>query len=295
MKIKTFVTFSIFATVLALGACGQQQGGTAQEGATGAKSLQPHETVERSAKALKNNDLKTLLELTLPEEKYAEVKAQWEAKKQEPITDEDKQHYAEMMQMLTQDDAVDSIMTELEPQLDQMRAQMPMFVGMFQGITASAISQNEDMTNEQRQQAQKLVTAVAGWAQKTDLASPDLARDAVTIAVDTAKEVDLPNLEDVRALSFDEMLDKAGVVLAGVKDILTVYNLDVNGALDTVNAETVAQNGDSATVRTKFKFLDTEQVYESDYVMVNDRWIAKEAMEASVKHVADADAGETGE
>lgn len=294
MKIKHYLTLSLPALgVVLLAACGQETG-ESQNTTVEAEGLAPHETVEQSVAALKNNDLETLLKLTLPQDKYAEVRAQWEAKKREPIDEEEKQEYAQMMQTLTQDGAEDKIMAQLEPQLEQMRAQIPMFIGMFQGIAQSSITQSEDMSDQQKQQAQKAVTAVAAWAQKTDLASPELAREAVGIAVDTAKEVNLPTLEDVRALSFEQMLDKGGVVLAGIKDILAVYNLNVDETLDSVQAETVSRDGDTATVRTTFNFLDTEQVYEGEYVKVDDRWVAREAMETDIEKIAEEDTGASG-
>lgn len=291
MKIKKLFILSLSAAGLALAGCGQDGGTGAGPESPGA-SLGPHETVERSVQALRNDDLAALLRISLPEGKYTEVKAQWEARKNEPISEEERQEYAQMMEMLTRDDAVDTIMAQVEPQLEQARQQMPMFIGMFQGIAQSAITQNEDMTPEQRENAQEAVTAVAGWAQRTDLASPELAREAVTIAVDTANEIDLPTLDDVRALSFEEMLEKAGIMLAGFKKMLAVYDLDVNATLDSVRAETVAQDGDTAKVRTTFDFLGTEQVYEGEYVKVQERWYAREAMDANIEKIAQQEAGD---
>lgn len=289
MKIKHHLFATVAVGLLALNACGKN-GENGEAGSAGpaaaSKGLAPHETVMKSVQALRNNDLKSFLSVSLPADKYQEVQQQWEEKKQEPVTEEDKQEYANTMQQLTQDGAVDNIMAQLEPQLDQMRQQMPMFVGMFQGIAQSAITQSKDMTDEQKQQAQKAVTAMTAWAQRTDLASPDLARKAVSAAVDTARKLDLPTLDAVHQLSFDQMLDKGGVLLGGVKDVLAVYDLDVNHTLDSVNAETVSQDGEAAKVKTTFDFLGTQQEYVGDYVKVNGRWVAKEAMETHIQQVA---------
>lgn len=291
MTINKLLTLFLAGTMLAVSGCGPDTDTETRTTSADTHGLQPHETVEQSARALKNNDIRDLLQISLPEAKYAEINAQWEARKQEPITDEEREEYNQMMEMLTQDDAVDTIMTQVEPQLDQMREQMPMFIGMFQGIAQSAITQNEDMTVEQREQAQRAVTAVAAWAQRTDLASKEKAREAVSVAVDTAHEIDLPTLDDVRGLSFNGMLDKAGVMVAGIKNILAVYDLHVDDSLDSVRAETVEQDGESATVRTRFDFLDTELEHEGAYVKVGERWFAREAAEANIEQVAEGDEG----
>lgn len=284
MNRKLLLTLSSLATALLLTACGDQ-GDQAREpgkGVADAGTLAPHETVEHSVAALRNNDIKGFLKLTLPETKYADMQAQWAKKKQEPIDPEEKAEYEAMMERLTKDGAEEELMADLRPQLQEMRPQMPMFVGMFQGIAQSAIAQSEDMSDTQREQAQNALTAMAGWAQRTDLASPELAEKAVARACDTARELDLPTLEAVRALDFDQMLDKAGTLFAGLKDVLAVYDLNVDETLDSVEAETLNQDGDTATVRTRFQFLGTEQSVDGQLVEVAGRWVSKEAMQAEI-------------
>lgn len=282
MNRKLLLTLPALATALLLAACGQQEDQAAGVSPADAEDLAPHEAVEQSVAALRDNNIKAFLQLTLPKAKYEDMQAQWAKKKEEPIKPEEKQEYAATMERLTQDGAEEKLMADLRPQLEQMRPQMPMFVGMFQGIVQSAIAQSEDMSDTQREQAQSALTAMAGWAQRTDLASPDLAEQAVGITVETARELDLPTLEDVRALGFDEMLTKAGTLFSGLKQVLAVYDLNVNEALDSVEAETVTQDGDSATVRTTFQFLGTEQTVDSELIKVDGRWVSKEAMEAEI-------------
>lgn len=292
MNRKLPLNLSVLATVLLLAACGQQdeQGtGTAGSAAPEPEGLAPHETVEQSAAALRNNNIKGFLQLTLPDNKYADMRDQWAQKKQEPIKPEEKEEYEAMMERLTKDGAEEEIMAELEPQLDQMRQQMPMYVGMFQGIAQSAIAQSKDMTETQREQAQSALTAVAGWAQRTDLASPDRAEEAIAVVCDTARDLDLPTLEDVRALDFDKMLNKSGRLVSGLKEALSIYDLNVDEVLDSVEAETVDQDGDTATVRTTFRFLDTNQAVDGQLVKVDGRWVSREAMEAEVVQQAAAE------
>lgn len=281
MNKKLLLTLIAPAAALLLAGCGPEEPAPGEE-AVEAKGLAPHEAVEQSVAALRDNDIKRFLQLSLPENKYQDMQAQWAKKREEPIKPEEKQEYEATMQKLTEPGAEEKIMEDLRPQLEQMKPQMPMFVGMFQGIVQSSIAQSEDMTDTQRQQAQSALTAMAGWAQRTDLASPELAEEAVAAACETARELDLPTLESVRALSFDDMLDKAGTLFAGLKEVLAVYDLNVNEALDSVEAETVSESGDTATVRTTFQFLDTQQTVDSELVKVNDRWVSREAMEAEI-------------
>lgn len=284
MNRKLLLTLPALAAVLLLAACGEQddQAGAPGAGVPDPDELAPHEIVEQGAAALRDNNIQGFLELTLPEAKYAEMRDQWAQRKQEPLEPEEKEEYEAMMDRLTRDGAEDELLAEVRPQLEQMRPQMAMYVGMFQGIAQSAIAQSEDMTDTQREQAQSALTAVTAWAQRTDLASPELAEQAISVVCDTARKIDLPTLEDVRALEFDEMLDKAGVMVAGLKETLAVYELNVNQLLDSVEAETVSQDGDTATVRTNFQFLDTEQTVDGQLVRVDGRWVSKEAMEAEM-------------
>lgn len=281
MNRKLLLTLPAIAAALMLAGCGGE-GEQGPGAAPGAQDLAPHEAVEQSVAALRGNDIKRFLELSLPAAKYEDMKAQWAAKKEEPIKPEEEQEYEATMQRFTESGAEEKLMSELRPQLEQLKPQMPMFVGMFQGIVQSSIAQSEDMSDTQREQAQSALTAMAGWAQRTDLASPELAQQAISAACETARELDLPTLESVRALSFDEMLGKAGTLFAGFKEILAVYDLNVDNALDSVDAETVSQSGDTATVRTSFQFLGTDQTVDSELVKVDGRWVSKEAMEAEI-------------
>lgn len=285
---------ALIALIALLGACNNENGNNDDNDAAeladikGAE-LAPHEVVTKGAEALRANNLQAFLQITVPAAEYQAMQAQWAARKEEPVSDADKAQYQQTMERLTQENAVDKIMTELEPQLTQMKAQMPMMIGMFSGIAQAAIAQNQQLDAEQTKQAQALLTSVSQWAMSTDFASPELAREAVEVAVDTARELDLRTMEAVRELSFNEVLAKGGLVLGGVKEMLSVYELEVNEMLESVESETVNMAGGEATVETRFTFLGTPQVVTGTMVERGGQWVAKEAVESPDELAADSE------
>lgn len=253
--------------------------------------LAPDEVLMDGAAALQANDLQAFLKISLPAEKYAELEAQWAAMKAEPISAEEKAQYKKAINQLTQEGAVDKIMTQLKPQLAQMKQQMPMMIGMMSGAMQMALAKQTELTPDQRAHAQKVVGAISEWAMKTNFASPELAREAVTIAVETANELELPTLESVNALSFEQALAKGGTGLAGIKGILAVYGLNLDATLDSMEAETVSKANGEAMVKAHMEFLGTDLTQEIPMVKKNGQWIAKGTLELESK-VAEAQAEE---
>ena len=95
----------------------------------------------------------------------------------------------------------------------------------------------------------------------------------------TAKSID-----EARALSYDQAMQKAGIVLAGVKQVFAVYGLNMDKALDSVKVETAATTGDAAKVKISYTAFDQPFSTESDLVRVDGKWYGKQAIEQWNKH-----------
>ena len=198
-----------------------------------------------------------------------------------------------MMTKLTASDAEEQMMTELEPMLvkydTEMAAQKPMYVGMGQGFAAQSIQENEELSDEEKQQANNALTGAANWINQTNFGDRELARKAVREAITTAKALNMKSLDEVQAMDFETMLGKAGTAFQGVKRILAVYGLDVNKTLQSVKSELVSQDGDKATVKVNFSLFDQPLSFNTEMVQVDGRWYGKKAMEEASKTADAAD------
>ncbi len=285
------------AVLLALAACGKKEeaGEAPAVVQAAAKEMGPVATLSATNEAFKNNDLGKLLAMAMPADKLAEMRAEWDKDRAEPVTDEDRQEFADSWGKITKDGAVDELMAEAEPQLAQMGAQLPAMMPMVQGMATMAVQESEDLTAEQKTAASSAVTGLFGWAQSADLANPDLLRQALTIAHEQGKSLNINSIDDVRAMDFDQMLGKASVMMGAAKGMLDVYGLSVDDMVGSMQAEELEMNGDSAKVRTTYTMFGNPISYDTEMVKMDGRWYSKDSMESLEKMTASADDSMDGE
>ncbi len=244
----------------------------------------PDGAISASASALRNNNVAALIENALPAAEVAKMKADWhDDMNKEPVTDEDRKQFTDTMTKLTAPDAEARMYAEIEPQLKEFDAktaqQMPMMIGMGQSFAQSAIEQNKDMTAEQKQQAEALLSATAKWAGTVKFTDPALVKGAIAEICKTARALNLKSIDEARALSYDQAMQKAGIMLGGVKQVFAVYGLNMDKALDSVKAETVSTTGDAAKVKITYTAFDQPFTTDSDLVRVDGKWYGKQALE----------------
>jgi len=243
----------------------------------------PDAAVLASVKALRANNVAGLLENALPAAEVAKMKADWvKEMNKDPVTEEDRHKFAEQMSKLTAPGAEDKLYAELEPQLKQFEQQsaqqMPMMIAMGQGFIQSAIQQSKDLNDQQKQQTTALIDATAKWAQTAKFTDAALAKQAIAVVCKTARDVNLKTLDEARALNYDQAMQKAGIVLGGLKQVVALYGLSMDHALDSVKVETVSATGDTAKVKVTYTAFDQPFATESDLVKVDGKWYSKQAM-----------------
>ena len=276
----------LFVAALTVG-CNQQQQqaktGAAATAAPSAAPAAPDATVIASVHALRANDVGALLENSLPPAEMAKIKADWgQEMNKEPVTDKERREFADQMTMLTAPGAEEKLFAEVEPQLKQFEhqsaQQMPMMIAMGQGFIQSAIQQSKELSQQQKQQSVALVDATAKWAQTAKFTDPALAKQAIAVVCKTARTLNLKTIDEARAMNYEQAMKKAGVALAGFKNVLEIYGLSMDKALDSVKVKTVTTTGDTAKVKVSYTAFDQPFSTESDLVKVDGRWFSKQAV-----------------
>ncbi|MBD8526640.1 hypothetical protein [Pseudomarimonas arenosa] len=248
-----------------------------------AKSMGPGETVAASAKAMSKGDLVSVLKAAVPPAQYEKMKTEWVKKvKEEPASDKEKAEFAEMMAKLTAADAETALYTELEPQLakmeQEMAAQMPLMIGMGRGFAAQAINESEKLTADQKAQASAMLDATAKWLEGAKFFDRDKAKQAIAAAVKAARGLEIQTLDQVEAMEFEQMLGKAGQAYVGLQDVLAVYGFDLAQTLNSVKADVVNEQADSAKVKVAYTLFGEALSFETDMIKRDDRWYGKEAL-----------------
>lgn len=278
--------------VLGLVACGDKGAPEpASKAAVERQTSDPARAVEAFAAKLREDNLLEAVQLAVPPANLEDLRTQWKQKMADDApSDEERAEYAQQMTKFTAPGAEDALYAEWEPMLvkyeTEMAAQMPMMIGMGQGFATQAINANEDLDEAQKKQAAELVSALAGWLQSVNLADRELARKSIAVAVKTARSLDLPTLDAVRALDFDQTMGKGGLVFSAAKEILALYGLDINQSLASTKASVVSKADGAAKVDVSYSLLGKNLNTQTEMVEVDGRWYGKDTIEQLVSGLA---------
>jgi mRNA-degrading endonuclease HigB of HigAB toxin-antitoxin module len=299
---KSFVRAAFAASlVVFVAGCGDKPAETAAPAAAPVSANAPDAAIRKSVDLLKQGDFAALMQNAMPPAEYEKVKADWSKNKDDkPITDEDRQKFAETMGKLTAPNAEQTLYTEIEPQLKafdaQYQQQIPMYVAMGSSYLQGMVQQNKDLADADKQQALAAITALGNWVQKTRFTEPESVKKVLAIASKAARDVNLKTLDEAHALTFEQSMQKARIVFAAVKDALNVYGFSLDKTLDSVKPEIVSNDGKTAKVKVSYTLFDSPLSTQTEMVNVDGHWYGKNAIdklhesapEAPVAPAADA-------
>jgi len=289
--LKPLLRVALAASLIAfVAACNKPE--QAGQAAAPAPAATPDATIRRSADLLKQGDIAGLMQNALPPAEFARAKADWKKDAdQKPITDEDRQKFAETMAKLTAPDAEQTLYAEIEPQLKafdaQYQQQVPMYVAMGSSWLQGMVQQNKDLAEPEKQQAIAAINAVAAWVQKTHFTDPESVKKVLAIASRTARALDLKTLDQARALDFDQSMQKARIAFLGVKDALAVYGFSLDQTLDSVKPEVLANDGKTAKVKVAYTLFGAPLDVETEMVSLDGRWYGKQTIEKLAERKAE--------
>lgn len=259
----------VVAIMLLLQACGDKDAPK-----TAINMDSPDGALMSMVNSLKNNDIKALMQMSMSTEEYDKAVADFENKKNGP-TDAQKAQFAQTMQMLTSEGSVDQIMAMITPQLEQVKPQFSMMLMMGKGMAAQSIQSNPDVPEDQKETAINVANAMIDFLSNNDVLSEETTRKAVTAAVETAKSLNISSLDELQAMSFDQAMNKAGVVMGGFKNVIDVYGISIDDLLDSIEVSDVVESGDTATMKVAYSFLGQDFSQEVSMQKVNGKWKPK--------------------
>ncbi len=270
------------ALVLSASACNSDS--SAPAGAKTGASDGPDKALMTSVELAKRSDIAGLLQHTLPPTDFERIKTEWQNQSaEEPVTDEDRQKFAEMMGKLTAADAENALFAEYEADLKQFDAQyqqqMPMMIAMGRGYVQAAIAQSSDLSANEKEHANNAINALAGWVESTRFTDPELVKKAIAVVCRTARELDLHTLDEVRGLSFDQSAPKLQIAVNGLKQVFDVYGFSINDTLASVKAETLSNDGNTAQVKTSYTLLGTPLQTTTEMLKIDQRWYSKSTIQ----------------
>lgn len=226
-------------------------------------------------------DVAGLAQALVPPAKWEEVRTAYELKRQEPIEEAERERFAEQLQRLTAPDAVDTLMAEIEPRLDSARAQWPGMLMMGMGAAQMAVaSPDVELSQEQREALRRMLPGMQQWAGSTDFLNAATLRQALTLLADAARRTGIRDLDTLRQLPLEGVLDRAGTLLLASKDALRLYGLDLDAVADSLQVEVLSNDGRTARVRAGVTVFGAPIWAEHDLVLIEGRWYDASAVKA---------------
>ena len=228
------------------------------------------------ARVLRSNDLAGLINAIVPPSQYQVMRQAYEVHRLQPITPAERTKFSEGIAKLIDTNAVDKLMLEIEPKLVEARPKAPaaLLIGMG-ALQMALVSDDSELTAEQRAALQSALPGIQKWAAETDFLSSISMRQAISLFADAARNTGVRSIDELKMLSFEQALAKAGTMLAASKQALSIYGLDVNAIADSLQVQVLKQDGQTARVRTTVTIFNAPISSEMDLVLLEGRWYSK--------------------
>lgn len=246
----------------------------------------PSVQLQDLVRQFRSNDLAAIVRGSLPPAHYQTLLDKYEEARSKPISDKDRADFAEGLQKLIAPDAVDRLMAEIEPKMRERAVQSEGMILMGLGAMNMAVtSPDSDLTEEQRAMLKRALPGIEAWVIETDFFSVDTLRQALTLVADAARRTGISDLDQIRMLSFEQLLAHGGRMLGAGKQAVKLYGIDLDAIVSTARMEVLEVEGDEARVRTTVTVFDAPLHFEQSLVLVEGRWYSKEAARDWNRHV----------
>ncbi|WP_266169246.1 hypothetical protein [Dyella subtropica] len=269
-----------FVALLALAACHNKE----QEQAAQPGGETPEAAVQQSVTLIKTGDFAGFWKHALPPADYATLRTDWPRQRpdQRPLTDEDRADFNAKLKEFTEPGAEDKLFAQAKPKLTQLQQeyndQLPVLIGIMQGIAHAGIQQSKDMSAAQKKQAADIVNVVAPWAQQVNWFDQAKAKQSIGVLVSTARKLDLKGADQLRAMDFDIAMQKYHIGFLGLKEVLGIYGLSVDDTLNSVKVSTLENAYGYAHVKIDYTLLGKPISTESTLVRLDDRWYSEDML-----------------
>lgn len=241
-------------------------------------AIDPARQLHEMTTYLRRNDLLGLAREAMSAEKFAELHTAYEYQRGRPISDGDRAEFEREIGRITAPDAVDRLMAEFRPKLDEARPQAQGGIMMAIGAAQMALaSPDTELTAKQREMLRRALSGVQAWLTSTDFFDEATLRRALTLITGAARATGISNLDQLQMLSFEELLRHGGNMLAAAKSAVRLYGIDLDQIMATARYETVSIAGTVARVKARVTVSDAPLSTEFDLVLVDGRWQGKEA------------------
>ncbi|HWU78044.1 MAG TPA: hypothetical protein VN043_16215 [Rhodanobacter sp.] len=279
LSLRHIAALSLFAvSALLLNGCHGKDDPTQPGGSS------PVSAIQSSVELLRSGDFNGLWKHMLPPADYANLRADWSLQQHEqaPITAADRARFEQAMQQLTGPDAENKLYIQLQPKLasmeQQYKDQLPVLISIGEAFVKNGINRSKNLSDTWKAQLGSVLDVLTPWARQTPWFDQAKAKQAVGVAVATARKLDLKSPEQWRAMDFDATMGKYSTGYDGLRQLLAIYGLSVDDTLDSVKLSEVSNQGGHAVVKIDYTLLGKPLSTETRLVQENGRWYNEDVL-----------------
>lgn len=194
----------------------------------------------------------------VPPELHARLRAAWAAGDTRWPLDElpFSEHLPGVLGALAAPDAETALMAGFDRQFADSGREIRAAAATLGLFGVQYLAYQGDFSDEERDHYAQLVTAVAQWAARAPLADRARAEAAVARLSAAAREAGPTTPQGMAEAGMDDTLRRVGAFSREARAVLAGYGLDLDAALDSVEASLQVQTGDRATVRLRYTLGD---------------------------------------
>ena len=245
----------------------------------------PVAAVQTSVDLIRTGDFNALWKHLLPPADYADLRADWNLHQRNlaPVTAAERERFDQLMQQLTAPDAAERLYAQWQPKLAAMERQygdqLPILMSVGEALAKRAVSRNGYLPAARKDELNQALDALLPWAQHAPWFDQAKARQALQLATTTARQLQLRSLDEARALDFDATMSKYAIGYRGLGQVLAIYGLSLDAALESATLSELSRDGDHAVVRIGYHLQGTALSTDIRLVREHDRWYSEDLLQ----------------
>ncbi|UJB19356.1 MULTISPECIES: hypothetical protein [Lysobacter] len=240
----------------------------------------PAQAVSQLARDLRRNDLAAYARHAVPPALHARLETAWsEGRTVWPLTElplDDR--FPAFIAALAEQDAERKLVATYRRQFAGADAELRSAAKTLGLFATQYVRSEPDYSQAERDHHAQLIGVMSDWAQTAPLGDSKRAREAIPQLVSAARATGLAAPDAFAKAGMDRSLRRLGPFVERLKQVLGGYGLNLDAALDGLDAALAEQTGDTARVRIRYE-LAGEAV--DAYVLVeriDGRWYLSDVL-----------------
>ena len=253
---------------------------SAASGTTAPGADKPAEAVRLLTRHLHDNALDAYARDALPPAMYAQLETAWrEGRTRWPLDELPLgERLPQMLATLAKPGSEAHLKQVFDHQFAHADRELDSTASTLGLFGVQYVRNEGDFSDAEREHYTQIITAISRWALSAPLSDPGRAHVAIGQLAVAARRTGLASEADFARLGLQDSLHRLVPFVAGTKQALATYGLDLDGSLAALEARLQSQTGDTAKVRMRYSLGGTPIDTVVDVERHDGRWYLSDVL-----------------